>query len=492
MSVVIAALSGTNFLLFRTFIGKIDIQQGPKSHVMLMEEKIKNTTHSLIANSFNIARQLKFEKASRNAPIRVSEIKSLTEFAILDQGGSVVAGDAKLMSSQKGIPAVERALKEGYASDGTISIEKDMYLVGAVPVMADVPGEGKKLFGVVSIKKLSLVFKETDFSMPVRVFLGERFVTETMSQKWGEVEKSCGTEKVKENIAKLLQTQGQKELNPWTFVSSYFLPYDELGGEKVTFLMLVSTMPGFEDYSTVALSALLYAFLAIIITLFFTFIVTHTINQVFKTLAADVSNMKVGEKIVTKRYAHGADNVVSALNTLITKYLKHCENPGSAIDSADGSKFRRNASALDKGSGFENEVPSPFSADDIEDTPKKPFPALSQKSQGRDALQTAPLLSEDDDDDEKTQIMDVSSMEDIVSSIAPVPEEAVDPMEQLWLEFRRIKEKNGGKVSEREKKAFIGKIRTNRASIMAKYECSDVLFTVEEKDGKPIIKAKAI
>ena len=65
MAVVISALSMANFILFRSFIAKIDIQQGPKNSVMLVQEKIKNTTYSLIANSFNVAKQLKFEKASK-------------------------------------------------------------------------------------------------------------------------------------------------------------------------------------------------------------------------------------------------------------------------------------------------------------------------------------------------------------------------------------------------------------------------------------------
>nr|HQI04173.1 hypothetical protein [bacterium] len=134
MAVVISALSAVNFTLFRSFIAKIDIQQGPKNSVKLVEEKVKNTTYSLIANSFNVARQLKFEKASRNAPVRIAEIKSLTEYVVVDQNGDFVAGDIKLMSSQKGIPAVERALKEGYASDGSIFVNDTMYLLGVVPM----------------------------------------------------------------------------------------------------------------------------------------------------------------------------------------------------------------------------------------------------------------------------------------------------------------------------------------------------------------------
>jgi len=65
-------------------------------------------------------------------------------------------------------------------------------------------------------------------------------------------------------------------------------------------------------------------------------------------------------------------------------------------------------------------------------------------------------------------------------------------MEELWQEYCRIKAKNGESVTENEKRSFVGKIKTNRASIIAKYKCSDVQFNIEEKDGKPVIKAKPV
>ncbi|HSW61075.1 MAG TPA: MXAN_5187 C-terminal domain-containing protein, partial [bacterium] len=460
--------------------------------VKLVEEKVKNTTYSLIANSFNIARQLKFEKASKNAPVRIAEIKSLSEYVVVDQSGNFVAGDIKLMSSQKGIPAVERALKEGYASDGSIFVNDTMYLLGVVPVMTEVPGEGQKLFAAVSVKKLTLAFDINDFPMPVKIFMGERFIAETMNSKWSEIENSCGSEKVKNAMEDLIKTQSQKELNRWTYVHSYFMPYDMLGGEKVVFITLISTMPGWEDYSKVVLYSLLYTIAGIIITLFFTFIVTHTIDKVFRNLAADISVMKVGEKLVMKKYSHGADIAVSALNTLISKYLRHFENADSSSGPMGNAGLRKDDAA--KKADFEAQVPDPFGVDDIENTPKKPIKALSEnrKPAEKSNLKAPPPSHFDSDDNEKTQIMEAGSKDNLITnSIAPDPE-PMEPMEQLWMDYCKIKEKNGETVTENEKRSFIGKVRTNRASIMAKYKCSDVQFSIEEKEGKPVIKAKPL
>ena len=92
-------------------------------------------------------------------------------------------------------------------------------------------------------------------------------------------------------------------------------------------------------------------------------------------------------------------------------------------------------------------------------------------------------LADDDEDNEKTQI---------VSSYGPAVQNQGNPFDALWEDFCRIKRKHGENVSDKEKMSFIGKVRTNKASIMAKYKCSDVQFSVEEKDGKPVIKAKPV
>ena len=62
MAVVITALSAANFLLFRDFIVKIDVQDGAKNIAKLVESELKSKNYSLIANSFETAKQIKIEK----------------------------------------------------------------------------------------------------------------------------------------------------------------------------------------------------------------------------------------------------------------------------------------------------------------------------------------------------------------------------------------------------------------------------------------------
>jgi hypothetical protein len=89
----------------------------------------------------------------------------------------------------------------------------------------------------------------------------------------------------------------------------------------------------------------------------------------------------------------------------------------------------------------------------------------------------------DDDDNEKTQIA--------VSSIA-AETNAESVYEALWNDFCSIKKKYGGAISPAEKTQFINRVKTNRVSIIAKYNCSDVQFSIEEKDRKPVVKAKPV
>lgn len=486
MAVVISALSVVNFTLFKSFLAKIDIRQGPRNSSSLAEEKVKNTTYSLISNSFSIARQLKFSKASKKAPLTINNIVSETEYIVLDKDANFVAGTIELMSSHAGIPAVERALKEGFASDGTVTIADNLYLLGVVPVMAEVPDEGVKLFAVASFKKLALAFNSSQlFPMPVKIFRGTKFVSETGSESWKTVETSYGSEKMKEDIDNLIKSEGSKTINHWTYLHSFFMPVDMLGGEKIAFVTMTSTLPGWEDYQDVVFFLIVYTLAGILIALFFTFIVTHSIDVVFRNLAADISRMKVGEKLVLKKYSHGADIAVSALNTLITKYIRTHES--SNHDPISTTSKISNSGELDplKMQAYETSVPDPFGTDDIENTPKRPVKALQPEK----PVFKAPPPVASEEDDEKTQIVTSSSPSNVEVSSQFEP---ADPMEELWKEYCRIKTKNGESVTENEKRSFMGKIKTNRVSIIAKYKCADVQFNIEEKDGKPVIKAKPV
>ena len=113
----------------------------------------------------------------------------------------------------------------------------------------------------------------------------------------------------------------------------------------------------------------------------------------------------------------------------------------------------------------------------------EPVREVKQETLKHDVKPMPEPAEDDDEDNEKTQI---------AASFGPAAQNQANPFDALWEDFCRIKRKHGEPVSDKEKMNFIGKVRTNKASIMAKYKCSDVQFSVEEKDGKPVVKAKPI
>ena len=488
MAVVITALSAANFLLFRDFIVKIDVQDGAKNIARLVESELKSRNYSLISNSFEITRQLKIEKGKV-----VSQIVSDKEYAIVDGSGAVIDG-VNLMTSYAGIPAVERALKAGMASDGLFSAGDDLYLIGVAPVIA----EGK-LFAAVTFEKFGNELLSI-FPMPVRAFKGQESIAEKGGDSWSAVENSYGKANLDSDITALVTSGGQKELNAWTRISAFSMPYDLAGGDRITIVTMTSLIPGWESFDKVLYTVILYSVVAILIALFFTFIVTHEIDKILKNLASDVSRMRVGEKLVLKRYSNGADIVVSAMNKLIQKYLELNEDSEGIAASPLGRVEKTPVSkALDD---FESAaLPDPFATESMdEENIEKQAPVHnnrmaereipSQQESVREVKQETlrpeinPMPADDEDEDnEKTQI---------VSSSYGSAQNQGNPFDALWEDFCRIKRKHGENVSDKEKMSFIGKVRTNKASIMAKYKCADVQFSVEDKDGKPVIKAKPI
>ena len=495
MAVVIMALSAANFLLFKDFLLKIDAHSGAKNIADLAESELKSKNYSLISNSFEIAGRLKFEKGKV-----VSDAVSEKEYVILSDTGEVVAGNVDVMKSYAGVPAVERALKDGAASDGMFSAGKDLYIIGAVPVLVD-----GKLFAAVTFEKFGNNFLSI-FPMPVKAFKGSESIAENGRDSWTAVADSYGKTALDADLAALVANGGQKDINAWTKVSAFAMPYDLASGEKVTIVTMTSLLPGWESSENVLYMTIAYSVIAILVALFFTFIVTHEIDKILKNLASDISRMRVGEKLVLKRYSNGAGIVVSAMNKLIQKYLELNEDVGG-ITSSPIVRAEKSFSGKVGSDDFDAQIPDPFATESVEEikeekivkpaaahneVPRKETSVHRQESV-RDVKQETlkpeikpiPELPDDDEDEnEKTQIVSSSYEHEALNQ--------GNPFDSLWEDYCRIKRKHGETVSDREKTNFIGKVRTNKASIMAKYKCSDVKFSVEEKDGKPVVKAKPV
>jgi len=510
IAVVICALASLHFLLFRDLLNKVDVQQGEKNAARLIEAQLKNANYSLIENSFSVARHLKFEKAaSKGAPAVISPVKSDIDYSIVKSDGEVldVEGTQKLMSSYAGIPAVDRALKEGFASDGIVKIKNEFYLIGAAPVMKNYPGSGEALFAVVSTRKITDAFSTVIFPMPIRIYSDKTIIGSNNDQKWASIEDSFGKETVQRYTDELINSidaQSTKILNHWTHMSGFSMPSDTLGGYNISVITVASALPSWESYTKVVVFGVVYAIAAILIIFLFTFITTHEINKILKSLAADISRLRVGEKLVIKKYSDGADIAVSALNTLITKYISNSEASGSSqtqelssvgdFTAKDMENLDSLAKSFDTDSAPEPEpqhhapqqqyqAPKPQQSyqPPKQQAPKPQYQPPKQQYQAPKPVEEVNSL--DDDDNEKTQIA--------VSSVA-AEANAESVYEALWNDFCSIKKKYGGAISPAEKTQFINRVKTNRVSIIAKYNCSDVQFSIEEKDRKPVVKAKPV
>lgn len=506
IAVVICALASLHFLLFKDLLNKIDVQQGEKNAARLIEAQLKNADYSLIENSFSVARHLKFEKAaSKSAPAVISPVKSDIDYSIVKSDGEVldIEGTQKLMSSYAGIPAVDRALKEGFASDGIVKIKNEFYLIGVAPVMKNYPGSGESLFAVVSTRKITDAFSTVIFPMPIRIYSDKSLIGSNNDQKWASIEDTFGSDTVQrytDELINSIDSQSTKILNHWTHMSGFSLPTDSLGGYKITVVTIASALPSWESYTKIVVLGVIYAIAAILIIFLFTFITTHEINKILKSLAADISRLRVGEKLVIKKYSDGADIAVSALNTLITKYISSSEAASNSQSQELNSVGDFTAKDIENLDSLAKSFDTPSEPEQQHQAPQRQAPQphyqapkpqqsyqqpqhQAPKPQYQQPKTVEEINSLDDDDNEKTQIA--------VSTVA-AEANAESVYESLWNDFCNIKRKYGGIIAPAEKTQFINRVKTNRVSIMAKYNCADVQFSIEEKDRKPVVKAKPV
>ncbi|MBO4441717.1 hypothetical protein J5834_06325, partial [bacterium] len=215
----------------------------------------------------------------------------------------------------------------------------------------------------------------------------------------------------------------------------------------------------------------------------------------------DISRLRVGEKLVIKKYSDGADIAVSALNTLITKYISSSEAASNSQSQELNSVGDFTAKDIENLDSLAKSFDTPSEPEPQHQAPQRqapqphyqaPKPQQSYQQPQHQApkpqyQQPKPVEEinslDDDDDNEKTQIA--------VSTVA-AEANAESVYESLWNDFCNIKRKYGGIIAPAEKTQFINRVKTNRVSIMAKYNCADVQFSIEEKDRKPVVKAKPV
>ncbi|MCK5808326.1 hypothetical protein KAH37_04990 [bacterium] len=480
--IVFALLSILDFRLFDSVLSKIQLQQGPENTYHYMETAIVNEQFKLIAQAFRDSRKVVLKKeATRKASfiLDTHDVSPDAQYLIVEKNGAVIASNMTALNNMKGVPAVDRALTEGVASDGIISLKGKLYLMGAVPFVL----KGKRsehFFVMIEMKPVMKILKSFPFTFPIKAYFNNKMVYQTENDTWNDIFPSQRADLFNTAEQKLLASNTQVDVSRWTMLSSYSLPADFRGTSKLTVIALLSFTPGYAMWKDALYLTLAYGLIAALISLIFVFIVTHEIDRVFRRLSASLSELKVGEKIVARNYSHGAQMVVSALNTLITKYL----TSGASSVSQSGDMHE----SFDKASST-SAVPSGDGLSDLNED-------FSTATQADDKV-SAPISSNDtdfslDDDMGDTEDNEKTMLASDISMPPPFAQAPKSPFDLLWDEYRSIKVANGHRASEADKITFINKLKTQKVSIIAKYNCSDVSFSIEEKAGKAVIKAKKI
>jgi hypothetical protein len=475
ISSVLALLSLLYYNLFEKLVSGINFQQGTESTFRFLEQRVKNAQYELITQSFGIAAKLKIgtDKKTKQLIIDAQEVDRALLFAVLDGAGTVVSGNFQTLNSLVGVPAVDRAIRDGVASDGTMRIGNEEYLIGVAPVNADTGLDKPKRLIVVSMAPIRDAFGGIRTTFPAQVYSGGIMVHEFDKEQLSKIISGPEQAKIQAAIEAILAGgNSDQPVNRWLRIFSFAMPNDLRSPGKIVFVGFMSAVPGYEVYHKSVTYIAIYALLAIFITLVFTFVITYDVDRGFKKLAADISRLKVGEKLMLHKYNHGAGLVVSALNHMIGNYQKHGGDDGA------GAMF---SSLIPEAKEEpETEIPEPSFDRKREtmDTSKQPEP----KESSRPA--PAPRATVDDE-------VAVSATPVSANGSAPAPA-SQDPYAGLWETYKNIKIKNGEKIADQEKAAFLAKLKTNRVSIMTKYSCKDVSFSIEEKEGKPVIKAKPV
>ncbi len=465
ISSVLALLSLLYYNLFDKLVSGINFQQGAESTFRYLEQRVKNTQYELITRSFAITTQLKIslDRKSRQPVVDTQAIDGKLLFAVTDGAGVVLAGTFRTLNSLAGVPAVDRAIRDGVASDGTLRVGNEEYLAGVVPFNADYGADRPKRFMAVSLVPIRDAFAGIAPTFPARVYSGGIMVHEFDKDKMSGIINGPEQAKVQAAIESILAGGKEQDLGRWMKMSSFTMPHDIRSPGKIQFIGFLSAVPGYDVYRKSVTYIAIYAALVIFITLVFTFVITYDVDRGFKRLAADISRLKVGEKLMLHKYSHGAGLVVSALNHMIGNYQKH---GGESGDGGTGAMI--SSLIMDTREEPEAEIPEP-SFDRKRESMDLPRPATETSRP-----KTAPVE------------------EHPAPADPPAASVQQDPFAALWETYRDIKLKNGEKIADQEKAAFLAKLKTNRVSIMTKYNCKDVSFAIEEKEGKPVIKAKPL
>jgi len=472
ITALLALLSFLFFTLIDNLATNINLQQGADNAFNYLTQLVKNTQYERITAAFDIASKtiVTMDKQTRQVTFDTRKVDPRSLFAVLDGNGSFIAGTFTGLASMVGVPSVDRALRSGVASDGILRLGGETFLIGAVPFNVDIAGGQRRLIAV-SLVPLREAFVSAQVSFPVRVHVNETIVYEFNREIFLQILGGVFKTEIQNAMEQALKEGREVIVNRWFRVVAFTMPHDGRSPERISFVGVMSAVPGFDLYQRIVTYIGIYAAMVIFITLVLTFLITYDIERGFKSLAADISRLRVGEKLLPHKYSHGAGLVVSAINHLIGTYQKHGETSGNVLSSLVSEKEEPDVM----------EIPEPSF-----DRKREPM-ALGETSSGRTG-NTSPGVAKT----VSSGVEEAKAGQKAVVPPVPGAEASADPFAALWETYKDIKIRNGEKISDQEKVIFLTKLKTNRVSIMNKYNCRDVSFTIEEKDGKPVIKAKPV
>ncbi len=461
-TVVFVAVFAAYYKVYEKLIDSVNQEISPDNTVKYLKEKIKNSQFELISNSYNIRAFLAGQDLSKKkrGPIDTGKVKSRFSYAVVDGSGRVVAGKWRELNSFKGIPSVDRAMQEGVASDGFVTIGEKTFLLGVVPY--SFRGAGDSPYGaVVSLNGVVDSFENVE-GLPYRIYTSERKIYQNDDSEWLALEKGEKSKEVMDAISRILSGGGVQVVDRWSKLVPVLIMGEGNSVHKLTFVAAVSYMPGLKIYNRLLIYILGISIFAVLVSLLFSFVVTFEIDKILRNIAADISNMRIGEKLLLRKYSYGAGTVVSAINYLISKYEKHgATNPSIMLGAIQAGEKEERFVEEKKVGG----------------TPKVDLPPVAQA-----------VHEEDEEEDEKTQI---ANLQDLMPCETDTPRTKVG-VETLWEEYVEIKRRNNLSVAEGEKSSFFEKLDSNRKLITERYGCRDVQFSIEEKGGKPVVKAKPL
>ncbi|MCP4674520.1 MAG: hypothetical protein GY854_03180 [Deltaproteobacteria bacterium] len=420
-----------------------------------------------------------------------------------------------------GFPAVDAALR-GYVRDDVWKISNDVLLIGARPVIE----QGRYVGVLVHAMKVNDKLA-TDLSPSVQLaFFTGNVMSAVGSLKTKGIEKAQGAHIIKP-LDKVLKSERFKKEGysdverigtpDQEFLAVYSKVRGEAASNEVGFALVMpvermTTATEFYDKAgTQDIDALPKVWLIVGIVLAFILGWLWNYLEGERPLSRLLKSINALEKSDPKdqlniyKFRRKTRKIAAAVNSMIDfklrAVLENTDNSSKNIDSILGkSKDVRLSSASFKfAEPSASEVPPPPPADDGKDSddkkdenPKPPPPSAPN-----DVLPKAPNTAFSSPKPPPAppsgaQKPPAPTPPAADSAPAMSPEEEQEYFHEIYDKFIELKKKLDEPTEQLTFERFLGTLKKNRDTLMARYDCKQVKFQVYEKAGKASLKATPV